>query len=128
MTSRTREHVRAELEKAELCIKRRSIAVENKWSTDKLKLASVGIMQTKILAVLDALDKHCGGQELTDANGRGEKQNSSVNNNNNNACGYELADVNVHVDKLYANIFAPLPSASQISKLNWVRFQIAEFV
>lgn len=66
VNKRTKQYVRDELEKAELCIKRRSIAVENKWTTDKLRQASIGIFQTKILAILDILDKHCYG--LTDVN------------------------------------------------------------
>lgn len=66
INARTKHYVKSELEKAELCIKRRSIAVEKKWATDKLRQASIAIFQTKILAILDILDKHCYG--LTDIN------------------------------------------------------------
>jgi hypothetical protein len=66
VNTRTKQYVKSELEKAELCIKRRSIAVEKKWATDKLRQASIAIFQTKILAILDILDKHCYG--LTDIN------------------------------------------------------------
>lgn len=74
---RTKELIQNELEKAELCIKRRSLAVENKWTTTKLKLASIGIMHTKTLGLLDILDKHC----------------------------YDLNDVNDTIDTLYSKIF-----------------------
>ena len=40
--------------------------MEKKWATDKLRQASIAIFQTKILAILDILDKHCYG--LTDIN------------------------------------------------------------
>ena len=66
VNARTKQYVKSELEKAELCIKSRSIAVEKKWSTDKLRQASIAIFQTKILSILDILDKHCYG--LTDIN------------------------------------------------------------
>jgi hypothetical protein len=46
VTKQTYENVRNELEKAELCIKRRSIAIENKWTTDKLKQPLVAIVNT----------------------------------------------------------------------------------
>ena len=36
----TKEYIKYELEKAELCIKRRSIAIENKWSTEQLELVA----------------------------------------------------------------------------------------
>ena len=36
----TKEYIKFELEKAELCIKRRSIAIENKWSTEQLELVA----------------------------------------------------------------------------------------
>lgn len=80
ISKRTKQYVRRELEKAELCIKRRSIAVETKWTTDKLKQASIGIMQTKILAILDILDKYC----------------------------YDLSDVNETIEILYSQIFPKL--------------------
>ncbi len=77
VTKQTFSSVKDELEKAELCIKRRSIAVENKWTTDKLKQPVVGIVHTKILTILDILDKHC----------------------------YDLSDVNETIDTLYSQIF-----------------------
>ena len=77
VNKRTKQYVKCELEKAELCIKRRSLAIENKWTTDKLKQASIGIFQTKILAILDILDKHC----------------------------YDLTDINDTIEALYAKIF-----------------------
>ena len=77
VSEQTREYVRDELEKAELCIKRRSIAVENKWGIDKLKQSSIGLTHVKILAILDILDKHC----------------------------YDLADVNETIETLYRQIF-----------------------
>lgn len=77
VTKQTYNNVRDELEKAELCIKRRSVAVENKWTTDKLKQPVVGIVHTKILAILDILDKHC----------------------------YDLSDVNDTIETLYSQIF-----------------------
>jgi mediator of RNA polymerase II transcription subunit 12 len=73
----TKKFIKNELEKAELCIKRRSFAVENKWTTTKLKLASIGIMQTKTLSLLDILDKHC----------------------------YDLNDVSDTIETLYNKIF-----------------------
>jgi hypothetical protein len=36
----TKEYIKFELEKAELCIRRRSIAIENKWSTEQLDLVA----------------------------------------------------------------------------------------
>ncbi len=73
----TRHFVRAELEKAELCIKRRSITIENNWCIDKLKQPTIGQNHLKILEILDVLDKHC----------------------------YDLADVGETLDKLYKKIF-----------------------
>ncbi len=78
----TKQFVRTELEKAELCIRRRSIAVENKWATDKLRQASIGSMQIKILAILDVLDKYC----------------------------YDIVDVNDTIDAIYKQIFPQLDS------------------
>jgi hypothetical protein len=80
VNKRTKQYVKSELEKAELCIKRRSMAVENKWTSDKLKQASISIMQSKILAILDILDKNC----------------------------YDLSDVNEAIEILYAKIFPKL--------------------
>ena len=80
VNKRTKQYVKGELEKAELCIKRRSMAVENKWTSDKLKQASISIMQSKILAILDILDKNC----------------------------YDLTDVNEAIEILYAKIFPKL--------------------
>ncbi len=76
----TRNFVRAELEKAELCIKRRSLAIENNWCIDKLKQPIIGQNHIKVLEILDVLDKHC----------------------------YDLADVGETVDKLYKKIFPPI--------------------
>jgi hypothetical protein len=82
---RTKQFIKNELEKAELCIKRRSLSVENKWTTTKLKLASIGIMQTKTLALLDILDKHC----------------------------YDLNDVNDTIETLYSKIFPKIDFNNQ---------------
>lgn len=76
----TKHHVQRELVKSEMAIKRRSIAIESKWSTDKLKPASIGIIQTKILAILDILDKHC----------------------------YDLTYINDTIETLYVQIFPKL--------------------
>jgi hypothetical protein len=77
ISSQTKTYVREELEKAELCIKRRSLAIENNWSIDKLKQPAIGLNNIKILDILDILDKHC----------------------------YELADVNETIETLYSKIF-----------------------
>lgn len=74
------EYTRRELERAELCIRRRSMAIENRWATDKLRPASIAIVQMKIIAVLETLDKMC----------------------------YDLCDVNETVDSLYEQIFPKL--------------------
>ena len=66
ISSQTKTYVREELEKAELCIKRRSLAIENNWSIDKLKQPAIGLNNIKILDILDILDKHC--YELADVN------------------------------------------------------------
>ena len=93
VNKRTKQYVKNELEKAELCIKRRSLAVENKWATDKLKQASIGIFQTKILAILDILDKHC----------------------------YDLTDINDSIELLYAKIFPKIKlSNNKNSKSNGI--------
>lgn len=80
ISNQTKAYVRAELEKAELCIKRRSLAIENNWSIDKLKQPSIGLKNIKILDILDVLDKHC----------------------------YGLADVNETIETLYSKIFSPI--------------------
>lgn len=77
ITPQTKLYVREELEKAELCIKRRSLAIENRWCIDKLRQPSVGLKNIKILEILDVLDKHC----------------------------YHLADINESIETLYEKIF-----------------------
>jgi len=94
VTKQTYHNVRNELEKAELCIKRRSIAIENKWTTDKLKQPAVGIVHTKILGILDILDKHC----------------------------YELSDVNETIDTLYTQIFPKIKLYNNSSNNNNKQF------
>ena len=80
VSDKSREYVRNELERTEICIKRRSLAIENKWCTDRLKQTHNSIMQTKILRLLDILDKHC----------------------------YVISDINDSLDNLYKQIFAPI--------------------
>lgn len=77
ISRQTKTFVREELEKAELCIKRRSLAVENSWCIDKLKQPSIGTNHMKVLEILDVLDKHCN----------------------------DLSDVNETIEKLYKRIF-----------------------
>ncbi|CAF0769772.1 unnamed protein product, partial [Brachionus calyciflorus] len=88
ITKETKEHIKRELEKSELSIKRRSIEIETKWATDKLKVAAIGIVQTKILAILDVLDKHC----------------------------YDLSDVNETIEILYSQIFRKIDLNGQKPK------------
>lgn len=80
VSKQTRDYVRRELEKSELCIKRRSIEIETKWTTDRLKPASIGIVQTKILDILETLDKNC----------------------------YDISDINETIGTLYSLIFSPI--------------------
>lgn len=80
VSKQTRDYVRRELEKSELCIKRRSIQIETKWTTDRLKPASIGIIQTKILDILETLDKNC----------------------------YDISDINETIETLYSLIFSPI--------------------
>ena len=78
----TQSYVKSQLRKAETCIKRRSIAVENKWTCDKLKNATISLLQVKILAIIECLDKHC----------------------------YDLLDINETIVVLYNEIFPKLKS------------------
>jgi hypothetical protein len=89
VTQETQSYVRSQLHKAELCIKRRSIAIENKWTCDKLKQASISLTQSKILTILERLDKHC----------------------------YDLSDINETINILYNEIFPKLkPLTSRNSR------------
>jgi mediator of RNA polymerase II transcription subunit 12 len=69
--------VKCELEKVELCVKRRSIAIEKKWISDKLQETSISIMHAKFLSLLDILDKYC----------------------------YDLPPANDTIEALYAQVF-----------------------
>lgn len=44
------EFARRELERAELCVRRRSLAVETRWASDKLRPAAIAIVQAKVSA------------------------------------------------------------------------------
>jgi hypothetical protein len=83
----TQSYVRSQLRKAELCIKRRSIAIENKWTCDKLKQAPISLTQSKILTILECLDKYC----------------------------YDLSDINETINTLYNEIFPKLKTTGDKS-------------
>lgn len=42
------EYARRELQRAEMCVRRRSLAVESRWASDKLRPAAIAIVQSKV--------------------------------------------------------------------------------
>lgn len=49
------EYARRELERAELCVRRRSLAVETRWASDKLRPAAIAIVQAKVINIISLL-------------------------------------------------------------------------
>lgn len=58
------------------------MAIENKWTSDKLKSVTSGLIQSKKLAILECLDKHC----------------------------HDVSDVNETINLLYNEIFPKMKS------------------
>ncbi|XP_066905955.1 mediator of RNA polymerase II transcription subunit 12 isoform X3 [Halyomorpha halys] len=79
--------IRNQLRLSEEIIKQRSHAAENKWSCDKWQTSCAGITHHRVLAALDALDRH----------------------------SFYKVDTNNSLDTLYAKIFPNSPDKTQYS-------------
>lgn len=81
-------HIRNQLRLGEELIRQRSLAAEGRWSCDKWQQTSAGATTTRVLAVLDTLDRH----------------------------SFDRVDATNSLETLYAKIFAPTPTSAGTNK------------